>query len=893
MTQASETIPAGGTAIRRPAHATASAVRGGPAAGTALRVAAGRADALALGVFGILAAIALWLRFVYDNWITEFDLFTMFIPWFGYIGDRLREGDIPAWSPYYFSGAPTVGNPSGGWMYLLVMLLYPLFHIVTATKLLLLCHVYISGAATYAFSRRIGFGPAAALTSAMIFSLGEIIYGGTNFRTIGVQTSTWLVVGLLGAEMAVRARRSSAMLGWTALIGVAVSQMFVAWPGQGVIYGSIWIGGWMLYRTLVDSDGAPPRLGDRIWGLALNGFAIAFFTLAFGAAGILPMLDYIAESTVPNGDYSNVVGGDYAGITHELLPFISTLVSGSVNFDFTVPSESLGASVMVLAIFGVIFGRRSYGVPFFATMFVLACSLMITNSPTLWLFERLPMIGHIHEHRPSGIAWLFAIGPAMLAGAAIQKLRDRDRRNVSPTTMLVMLSVLMVAFATMSARYWWVGWWPVLTGVAAVLVYALPSITLPAAWARWQPRLPNIATALLIGILFLYPNGVDLFHTVRHPETIVGGWTDSPGKEPESTEVMNRVFARTEPGTAAAFLQRQRDTQPPFRYTGYASQGREDPAWTGQDKEGHKSGYSWRRMEQGVVGILVNGRSMRLRLEQTSGYNPVQLRYYGEYMDVMNGKRQDYHWLDTFAPALDGSQLLDMLNVRYILVDRSIPSDRADFEAISRTHEDVYRDRSVIVFENESAFPRAWIVHQVRDNRNGGGMRLLASGRADGHEVAFVNGPIPSTSQPPDGGAGEGVVFLQSEPETIVMSATARADGLMVVSEPYASGWNAYVDGRKVEILRTNHALRGVPIPAGDHLVVMKYEPKSLRIGLWTTGLTSIAMLGVWAWALVDWRRTRRRGYAPALAVTPENRRQDDGSGASGRATRAARPETP
>ncbi len=653
----------------------------------------------------------------------------------------------------------------------------------------------------------------------------------------------------------------------------------------------------MLYRTLIDPAGLPAKLGDRIGNLALNGFAIAFFALGFGAAGILPMLDYIAESTVPSGDYSNVVGGDYAGITHEVLPFLSMLVSGSVNFDFSVPSESLGASVMVLAVFGAVFGRRAYGVPFFATMFVLAGSLMITNSPTLWLFKQIPVLGHIHEHRPSGIAWMFAIGPAMLAGAAIQKLHDRDQPRVTPIGMLLMLSVLMVAFASMADRFWWVGWWPIVTGVATALVYALPSVRLPDELARWQPHGPAIATALLIGILFLYPNGADVLKTVRNPETIVGGWTDSPGKEPQSTEVMNTVLARKDPGTAAEFLQQQRDTQPPFRYTGYASNGREDPAWTGQDKEGHKSAYSWRRMEPGVVGILVNGRTMRLGLEQTSGYNPVQLRYYAEYFDVMNGKRQDYHWLDSFAPALDGSPLLDMLNVRYILVDGSIPRDRSDYRAIANTHTEVFRDDAVVVFENTSALPRGWIVHEVHENQNGGGLRLLASGRVDGREVAYIDGPMPPVAPAADGGRGDGVVFLQQEPESILISASTSAAGLLVVSEPYASGWTATVDGQKVEIVRTNHALRGIPVPAGDHLVVMKYEPESLRIGLWTTGFTSLAMLGVWAWVLLDRRLLRRGANPPTAAGTPSATnlagRHDDEPGPGEQGFQSRAPETP
>ena len=82
----------------------------------------------------------------------------------------------------------------------------------------------------------------------------------------------------------------------------------------------------------------------------------------------------------------------------------------------------------------------------------------------------------------------------------------------------------------------------------------------------------------------------------------------------------------------------------------------------------------------------------------------------------------------------------------------------------------------------------------------------------------------------------ERVVVTRQRPETITIHATAVADGLLVVSEPYAWGWNASVDGNEVAVLRTNHALRGVPLAAGDHTVVLSYEPRSLAVGLRVTG---------------------------------------------------------
>ena len=52
----------------------------------------------------------------------------------------------------------------------------------------------------------------------------------------------------------------------------------------------------------------------------------------------------------------------------------------------------------------------------------------------------------------------------------------------------------------------------------------------------------------------------------------------------------------------------------------------------------------------GIVAILASARSARLGLEQISGYNPLHLQSYSEYVEAMNGARQDYHWLASTPP---------------------------------------------------------------------------------------------------------------------------------------------------------------------------------------------------------------------------------------------------
>ncbi|TWF39643.1 membrane protein YfhO [Chitinophaga polysaccharea] len=69
-------------------------------------------------------------------------------------------------------------------------------------------------------------------------------------------------------------------------------------------------------------------------------------------------------------------------------------------------------------------------------------------------------------------------------------------------------------------------------------------------------------------------------------------------------------------------------------------------------------------------------------------------------------------------------------------------------------------------------------------------------------------------------------------------------EGFGVFSEIYyPAGWEASIDGKPVDIIRTNYALRGFKIPAGDHKIEMKFAPKTFFTGLKIAGTTSTLLL--------------------------------------------------
>ena len=65
----------------------------------------------------------------------------------------------------------------------------------------------------------------------------------------------------------------------------------------------------------------------------------------------------------------------------------------------------------------------------------------------------------------------------------------------------------------------------------------------------------------------------------------------------------------------------------------------------------------------------------------------------------------------------------------------------------------------------------------------------------------------------------------------------------------YKDGWNAYVDGNLTPHFRVNYVLRGMKIPAGEHKIKFKFEPKVIQKG----GLISLASYSLLALTFIGW----------------------------------------
>lgn len=788
-----------------------------------------RSDAPALGVLAVLLVLTVGNRLHFDGWLARFDLYTFFVPWYSHLGERLRAFDVPGWNPHVFSGAPFAGDPESGWMYLPAMLSFALFPVLTGFKAMVGLQLTVAALSTYTYARVLGMVPVAALTSAVVFTFGPVLQWNTYCCLIFGQYVVWIPLALLGIELALRARPWRARLAPWCLTGFAVSQMFAGWIGEGWLYIPLLVGAYTGYRALLAPYDPGRGWRGRVTDAVTTGGAGLGLGAALGAAGIWPRLASNAESHLAGGDYGELPGG---GILNPPWEFDYLLIQ-IMGSGYDNRRAALGGVAIVLALMAPVVARKRFAVSFFLPLTIIALILALDTTPLHQLFYLIPRYRELHGHDPWRTVSLAAIGPAILSGAAVNALVAwRGQRRLPPIIAISLLLSLIVATMVANADQA-LGWPPLVAAAVAAILVGIVLVTPRQAKRSLAGRLAAGGPVLLVAMAFIQPTGLELTGSwLRWPADAT--WEPHWRPDPIVQEgLANEVTATAPATTAGSFLQKRLAMSGPFRYVGYG--GYAYPA----DQQ-RRSNYMSRRFEPPVQAILVNGRPIMLDLYTIQGYNPLQLARYAEFMTALNGMRQDYH-LAYLRHTGVRSSLLDLLSVRYVLVDATIPSGRTDIQGLSIGRRVVLRTSLAIVYERVSRPPHAWIVHDVRAVEYGEALPLLTAGAVDPYRTGLVEGALPEVT-PPEAGTQEEARVTRYEPDAISIITTAASPGLLVISEVYEKGWRAYIDGERVAVLPTHHVLRGVPVPAGEHTVEMRYEPLALRAGIPISVITAVTM---------------------------------------------------
>jgi uncharacterized membrane protein YfhO len=72
---------------------------------------------------------------------------------------------------------------------------------------------------------------------------------------------------------------------------------------------------------------------------------------------------------------------------------------------------------------------------------------------------------------------------------------------------------------------------------------------------------------------------------------------------------------------------------------------------------------------------------------------------------------------------------------------------------------------------------------------------------------------------------------MRPDSDSVLVNVDLWCRGLLVVSETFYPGWEAYVDGKPQPIYEVFGALRGVVLESGSHRVEMRYRPGVVTLG--------------------------------------------------------------
>ncbi|MFD2568193.1 YfhO family protein [Pseudotenacibaculum haliotis] len=229
-------------------------------------------------------------------------------------------------------------------------------------------------------------------------------------------------------------------------------------------------------------------------------------------------------------------------------------------------------------------------------------------------------------------------------------------------------------------------------------------------------------------------------------------------------------------------------------------------------------------MSQADKEILKDKSHYRVANLTTDPFQDGRTSYFhksiGGYHAAKMGRYQD---LIEFQMAKNNREVFNMLNVKYFIFPGEGGKEQVQI--------------------NPEANGNAWFVEKMKI-ANSADAEILALDSLKTKVEAIYN----KKSQ------GDLAIAIQKDSTaTIKMTeyslnhlayeSNSSKDQFAVFSEIYyKDGWNAYVDGKATPHYRVNYVLRGMKVPAGEHTIEFKFEPKVIQTGS-TVSLVSYLLL--------------------------------------------------
>lgn len=744
-----------------------------------------------------------------------------------FISQRFAAGAVPAWVPEVYGGLPLFANP-GSTFYPFRFLADAIFPVDRLWPAMFVVQFGLGGLGTYLLARELGARRWVAFVAGLMFEFTGLVMSwvlaGHEGRII---VATFAPLAFYFVHAGVRTARLAPFAG----LAAAIAFSLLSFQIQTAYYLLLGLAAWAVFCLWHLKAFTRRAAGIRSVLYGLGAVAFAFVT---AAVIFLPFLDYVELS--PRGgpgrgyEYSTSWAMPPREITALAVPEdVGSLDSYTGSNPMKLHTEYVGATVLLLVALGFRYARRNRYFWFFLGLGIFTLTIAWGAGTPIYriYYELLP--GTKRFRAPSVSLFLLSMSLVAMAAVALESLArlvDARQPRRPPRVRSAAAAAAAPADPELAPATWILAGMVGL-GIVLGMMAAAPNadgtpgpgglafrFTLFAAavagilWAWLRGGLGRTAAFALLAVVTL----ADLWIVARPYFRTV-----------ESPEFM---FAQDD---VAAFLDSR-----PGRDRTWVLPVPPDAVYRGQ----------------------INNYLMRFGVDQAAGEHGNQLQRWNQLLGAGRESYVDYHNF------LQHPAIQRAANIRYIVAGVELPPGmKAEGIELPARLNEVHRG-SAIVYENPDALPRAYLVPTAVAAPGETALPRMERPDWDPAQVAFVDRPVQLPAGPLAGGAR----VTGYEPDRVQVQTQANRPALLVLADNYYPDWTVQVDGRPADLLRANHTLRGVVVPAGTHQVTFTFAPRDLYTG-WTLYLVCMGVLALYgAFLLVTWLRDRRRtdGAVPA-----------------------------
>ena len=755
--------------------------------------------------------------------------------------EALLQGEFPSWDHRAGLGAPLAGQSVAGMLYPpnLATLWLPPERVLGWLALLSL---WLAGVALYAWLRAHGLGQPAALLAAIAWQGGSWVLTHAHL-SCKLDSVSWMLLAsaALQAHLAGRER-------WLPAMAACVGLSFLAGFPQLAVLG---LGALALQLACARCLQPVP------WQRILLALPFLLIGIALAAVWLLPLIEASAQSLrqaqsaaqldagrLPLGALASVLIPDLFGAPQDGIFAPANAVAWMTTGDASLAAVAnglewnlyAGALVLAAAIAACARPSRQLILPGVLVLVSLGCALRVP--PLGWLLE-LPGLS---SGAPARSAVGAVLGLIWLGAHGMERWLERDVRAL-------WIGVGVLALSTLGALW-------VATGMATGVAASADPAQAALQWIEHWSQVHTVPRATVEGTLPL-----DELVRQMHLLQVHAWWAvlaSITGLVVLSVLLSQRVQRHGVRSwgllvLAALVLTPYLGARRTSAQTTAAGSAHESFVPRSSALEATQAAVGNGRLiryDRSFEGTADVERLLRPGLAQACGLadaTPWIVFQPRTLVELWSAADRASLWRSgiaraTSVEALEG-RIADELRLQCVLARSPITSSRLQV---------VHSLDGYVVHSRSGSKPLAsWVssLHVCEDDA-----AVLRNLRNDVLGVQVTRAELQrhglDTEMPPASAAMDGaeieLATTRPAPSRFEVQLQDQAVGWVIVREQWTPDWTALVDGQPAPVVRVNHALRAIPVPAGARTIALHYEARQLRLGAVVSLLAALVLYLVW-----------------------------------------------